>query len=54
MASRALWEKKTFWAGLGLIGFGVFRVATGNGDGVEQIMEGLGLIFLRAGISRGD
>ena len=41
----------TFWTGVGLIGYGIARIVTGDAwNGSESIFEGLGLIFLRRAI----
>ena len=42
----------TFWTGFSLIGFGIFTLVQGDVEGgVQKILEGAGLIFLRRAIS---
>jgi hypothetical protein len=45
--------KKSFWAGLGLIGFGIYQIATGMPDeGIQSVGIGLATIFIRDGIRK--
>lgn len=42
----------TFWTGIGLVGFGIYTIITGNQqEGIQRVMEGLGLIFVRRAIA---
>ncbi len=44
-------KSKTFWSGVAMIGFGVVQVVKGNQvEGIQSILTGLGLIFLRDAI----
>lgn len=50
-------QQKTFWAGLALVGTGVFQIISGaTEDGMKTIMQGAAVIFMRqaiAGVSKG-
>lgn len=47
--------QKTFWAGMGLIGLGAFKLSQGDIEsGTSSIAQGFGLIFLRQAISKSD
>jgi uncharacterized membrane protein len=44
---------KTFWAGVGLIGFGVYQLTQGNIDaGVQSILAGLGALGIRHAVAK--
>ena len=47
-------SSKTFWAGAGLVGFGLYTIfAVGDADaGIQQIMQGFGLMFLRHAVAK--
>lgn len=48
-----LWKSKTFWTGIGTIGFGVVLITQGEQEkGIQTILAGLGLIFLRQGVEK--
>lgn len=49
---KPLYKSKTFWTGIGLVGYGVFQIVQGDQEqGIHSIMEGLGLIFLRSAVN---
>jgi len=46
-------KSKTFWTGLGTVGFGIYLVATGDTTtGVQTISVGLGMIFLKHAVAK--
>lgn len=46
-----LLSKKTTWTGLGMVGFGIYQITTGNvGTGITTMMTGFGLVFMRSAI----
>lgn len=46
-------SSKTFWAGVSLIGYGIFELVSGDpNEGVGKILEGLGFIFLRQAVGQ--
>jgi len=48
-----MWKSKTFWTGLGAVGFGVTLIVGGDTEaGMQTILGGLGMIFLRQGIAK--
>jgi len=48
---KSIVKSKTFWTGIGIFGFGIFQIVSGEVDtGLKTIMEGAGLIFLRQSI----
>jgi hypothetical protein len=48
MKLRKLLRTKTFWAGIGTIGTGVYLIVNGNVvEGIQSISGGLGMIFIR-------
>lgn len=50
---RDIWKTKTFWTGLGAVAFGVVLIAQGQtAEGIQTVIGGVGMIFLRAGINR--
>lgn len=52
MKLKELIKTKTFWSGLGLVAYGVVRVASGDIDGIREILEGLSVIFLRQAVGK--
>ena len=44
---KQLLKTKTFYTGLALIAYGVSRIVSGDNEGIQDILTGLGLIFLR-------
>jgi hypothetical protein len=54
MNFKKLIFSKTFWTGVGLVGYGAVQVVQGDSEGgVRSIFEGFGLIFLRDAIAGG-
>jgi len=48
-----MWKSKTFWTGIGTVGYGVYLITAGDtGVGVQTVLGGLGIIFLRSGIDK--
>ena len=48
-----MWKSKTFWTGIGTIGFGIVLYTQGNkAEGIQTVLGGLGMIFLRAGVEK--
>lgn len=45
-------KTKTFWAGVALIIYGITRLWEGEVEGIREILEGLGIIFLRHSIAK--
>ena len=44
---------KTFWAGVGLIGFGVYQLTKGNIEtGVQSILAGLAALGIRHAVAK--
>jgi uncharacterized membrane protein len=44
---------KTFWAGVGLIGFGVYQLTQGNIEtGVQSILAGLAALGIRHAVAK--
>lgn len=56
MAKRKrFWKQKTFWTGIGLVGFGVTLCTQKKWmEGVQAVMGGLSIIFLRQAVQSGD
>ncbi len=53
MLSKDIIKTKTFWSGLSLVAYGVIQVVYGNSsEGVNSILTGLSIIFLRDGMLR--
>ena len=53
MNFKKLLGSKTFWTGLGTVGYGVYLIASGNVEtGAPTIAAGLGMIFIRDSISK--
>ncbi|MFN6982866.1 MAG: hypothetical protein ACK4NU_13150 [Brevundimonas sp.] len=46
----SLIKTKTFWAGVSLVVLGCSKVIQKDWSGIEEILNGLGLIFLREAI----
>lgn len=50
---KRLLSSKTFWTGVGMIGFGVYQLVGGAPEaGVAAVGTGLGMIFLRDGVEK--
>lgn len=48
-----LLKSKTFWTGLGTVGYGIYLCTSGNAnEGVTTILTGLGMIFLRNSVGK--
>jgi hypothetical protein len=47
-----LLKTKTFWSGVGLIGYGVIQLTTGSSEGFQSILEGLAFIFVRSSLMK--
>lgn len=49
-----IWKTKTFWVGVGLVISGIGKgIGAGDwNDGVNDILTGLGFIFLRQAIEK--
>lgn len=46
-------KSKTFWVGLGTVGFGIFQCVKGDSNtGVTTILMGFGMIFGREAIEK--
>lgn len=46
-------SSKTFWTGLGGVGYGIYTLVTGDTDtGIKMIFAGLGLIFMRDAVEK--
>ena len=53
MRIKDLAKTKTFWSGIGLVLYGSYMLAEGNiEEGVQNILTGLSVIFLRDAISK--
>lgn len=51
LTMRISFKSKTTWAGVGLIGYGVSRIISGDYGGLEDVFNGLAFIFLRSAIN---
>jgi hypothetical protein len=50
---KKVWKRKTFWTGLSLVGFGVaLCISKKWEEGVQAVIGGLGLIFLRSAVEK--
>jgi len=48
-----MWKSKSFWTGIAAVGFGIVLITQGDtGEGVQTILGGLGMIFIRAGLEK--
>lgn len=51
-----MWDflgQKTFWAGLALVGTGIFQIVGGSTDeGIKTIVQGAAVIFMRQAIAK--
>jgi uncharacterized membrane protein len=46
---------KTFWAGVGLVGFGVYQITQGSIEtGVQSILAGLAALGLRHAVAKSN
>ena len=55
MIAKDLVKTKTFWSGLSLVIYGVVQTANNNpAEGVNSILTGLSIIFLRDGMLRSN
>lgn len=46
-------RSKTFWTGIVMVGLGIYRSIEGDAEnGMELIVEGIGLIFLRSAVRK--
>jgi hypothetical protein len=55
MIAKDLVKTKTFWSGLSLVIYGVVQTANNNPtEGVNSILTGLSIIFLRDGMLRSN
>ena len=51
MKVETLIQTKTFWSGLSLVGFGIVQIVKGDQqNGIQSLLTGLSIIFLREGI----
>lgn len=51
--SNLLNGRKTYLAGLGLVGLGVFQIAVAHDlTGLQNVLTGLGTIFMRNAVSK--
>jgi len=54
MATLVNPSSKTFWAGIGMIGYGIFEIATGDpAAGIDNLLEGFAIVFMRHAIAKG-
>jgi len=50
---RELIRTKTFWGGVGTIGYGIYLFLSGNPqEGIQNILIGLSVIFLRDAVRK--
>ena len=52
---KGLFTTKTFWVGVGMIGYAVFGFITGHvpqDQAIKNILEGVGFITLRSAINK--
>jgi hypothetical protein len=55
MIAKDLVKTKTFWSGLSLVVYGVIQTVNNNPtEGVNSILTGLSIIFLRDGMLRSN
>jgi len=55
MDFKGLMRTKTFWGGLGQVLYGIYLIANGNPqDGIQNVILGLSIIFLRDAIRKGN
>ena len=52
MNFKEMVKSKTFFLGVATVIFGAIQIVQGNENGAQQIQLGLGMIFLRDGISK--
>jgi hypothetical protein len=55
MVAKELVKTKTFWSGLSLVLYGIVQIANNNpNEGINSILTGLSVIFLRDGMLRSN